>query len=260
MSKEIYASVNGVAREVKKMYAPVNGVARKVKKAYKGVNGVAKQFFEAGFSADFAKNTWGDIIAACQTRTVPATWVVGDRKTMVINNVEYWIDIIGINHDTYADYSGKAPLTFQLHDIYGTLYQMYNTAKTTNGWTDCTMRTVELPAIFATMPASVQAGIKEVNKLTCVGGMSAMIGTTSDKLFLLSEMEVTGYWAFSREGEGQQYAYYAQGNSMIKQETAWWTRSPTFNTVNKYRVIDSAGRPGDGISNEYKGVSFAFCF
>ena len=65
----------------------------------------------------FAKNTWEKIIKACQDNEVPETWVVGSQKAMTINGVDYLIDIIGKNHDTYAT-GGKAPLTFQMHDTY----------------------------------------------------------------------------------------------------------------------------------------------
>ena len=75
---------------------------------------------------NFADNTWAQIIDACHKNKVPATWVVGNQKTMTINGVDYLVDIIGKNHDTYSD-GGTAPLTFQLHDCYATTYQMNST-------------------------------------------------------------------------------------------------------------------------------------
>ena len=77
----------------------------------------------------FANNSWEAIIAACQSGNVPASWAVGDSKTMTIGGTDYQIDIIGKNHDTYTA-GGTAPLTFQLHDCYGTEYNMngYNTS------------------------------------------------------------------------------------------------------------------------------------
>lgn len=68
------------------------------------------------YKANFADNTWAQIIDACHKNQVPETWVVGNQKAMTINGADYVIDIIGKGHDDYADGSGKAPLTFQLHD------------------------------------------------------------------------------------------------------------------------------------------------
>lgn len=66
----------------------------------------------------FAGWSWAQIIAACQSKQIPQEWKVHDWKNMTINGAEYRIDIIGMNHDDYADGSGKAPLTLQLHDCY----------------------------------------------------------------------------------------------------------------------------------------------
>ena len=55
---------------------------------------------------------------------MPDAWKVADHKPMTINGVDYQIDIIGKNHDDYSDGSGKAPLTFQLHDCYAAPKQM----------------------------------------------------------------------------------------------------------------------------------------
>lgn len=178
----------------------------------------------------FGNNTWADIIAACQSNNIPETWLVGDQKAMTINGTDYLIDIIGKNHDDYADGSGKAPLTFQMHDLYVTKYQMNSSATNAGGWTSCKMRTTHLNKIMSLMPSEVQSGIKEVNKLTSAGSQSSTIKTTSDKLFLLSEIELFGYVKYSFDGEGKQYDYYAAGNSVEKEtqgsSARYWIRSP----------------------------------
>ena len=66
------------------------------------------------------------------------------------------------------------------------------------------------------MPTEVQNGIREVNKLTSAGSQSTTINVTSDKLFLLSEIEIFGSLSFSKSGEGAQYDYYKAGNSRVK--------------------------------------------
>ena len=215
------------------------------------------------YKANFADNDWATIIDACQKNAVPDTWLVGDQKAMTINGTDYLIDIIGKNHDDYADGSGKAPLTFQLHDCYGTTYEMNNNYSNAEGWTNCTMRMTTLPAIMSLMPSEVQSALKEVNKLTSAGNQSSVINITADKLFLLSEIEVFGSISVTFGGEGVQYDYYKAGNSKIKKINGTakecWERSPVGNSV-EYAIVTNSGTSSFRHPLNSFGVSFAFCF
>ena len=211
----------------------------------------------------FANNDWSAIIAACQSGSVPSTWVVGNSKTMTINGTSYQIDIIGKNHDTYTA-GGTAPLTFQLHDCYGTKYQMNSSNTNSGGYDSSAMHTTHLPAILALMPSEVQAGIKQVNKLASAGSQSATIETIACKLFLLSEIEIFGSTTYSKAGEGSQYAYYSAGNSKVKNfsgsASGWWERSPHGSNSTGFCRVYSNGN-ADGNSASYSnGVAFGFCF
>lgn len=212
---------------------------------------------------NFADNDWSAIIAACQSGSVPDSWVVGNSKTMTINGADYQIDIIGKNHDTYTA-GGKAPLTFQMHDCYAETKNMNSSNTNSGGWTSCAMRSTHLPAILALMPSDVQAGIKEVNKLTSEGSKSTTINTTSDKLFLLSEIEIFGSISYSVDGEGSQYAYYQAGNSTIKNvsgtASSWWERSPRGGSTTRFCTVSSAGGANLDYPSYAGAVAFAFCF
>ena len=216
------------------------------------------------FKDNFSDNEWSDIIAACQSRRVPKSWVVGNSKTMTINGVDYQIDIIGKNHDDYSDGSGKAPLTFQLHDCYGETKKMNSSNTNSGGWTSCAMRSTHLPAILALMPTEVQNGIREVNKMTSAGSQSATINTTADKLFLLSEIEIFGSASYSKSGEGTQYDYYKAGNSKVKNYSGsanpWWERSPNGSVSTYFCRVYSYGNANYGGANNAYGVAFGFCF
>lgn len=216
------------------------------------------------YKANFADNTWEQIIDACQKNAVPDTWLVGDQKAMTINGTDYAIDIIGKNHDDYADGSGKAPMTFQLHDCYGTKYAMNNTGTNVGGWASCAMRTTNLTSILGLMPSEVQSGIKEVNKLTSAGNTSATINTTADKLFLLSEIEIFDSTTYSVPGEGSQYEYYTAGNSTLKTTSdglnMWWERSPRSDDIQVFCRVNNIGIGNTGDASTLVGVSFAFCF
>ena len=211
----------------------------------------------------FANNDWSAIIAACQSGSVPDSWVVGNSKTMTINGTSYQIDIIGKNHDTYTA-GGTAPLTFQLHDLYGTKYVMNSSPTNSGGWRSCAMRSTNLPAILARMPSEVQNGIRAVNKLTSAGSDSATINTTSDKLFLLSEIEIFGSITHSKSGEGSQYAYYSAGNSKVKKlsgsANAWWQRSPDSGGSTRFCRVGSSGSSTSNAADAEHCVAFGFCF
>lgn len=213
--------------------------------------------------AIFANNSWEAIIAACQSGNVPDSWAVGDSKMMTINGTSYQIDIIGKNHDTYTA-GGTAPLTFQMHDCYGELKYMNTSNTNSGGWTSCAMRSTHLPAILALMPTEVQNGIREVNKLTSAGSMSATINTTADKLFLLSEIEIFGRKTYSKSGEGNQYAYYSAGNSKVKKfngsADSWWERSPNGNNSTYFCLVDGNGNADCYYASDAFGVVFGFCF
>lgn len=216
------------------------------------------------YKANFADNTWAKIIDACHKNQVPDTWVVGNSKTMLINGTEYQIDIIGKNHDDYTDGSGKAPLTFQLHDCYADVDRMNSSNTNSGGWTSCAMRSTHLPAILALMPTEVQNGIREVNKLTSAGSQSSTINTTADKLFLLSEIEIFGSVSYSKSGEGTQYAYYKAGNSKVKNYNGsanyWWQRSPRIGNYTSFCAVSNSGLADYISANDVYCISFAFCF
>ena len=98
----------------------IDGTARSRTAGRTLVDGTAYAIGFGGLDADFSKNSWRTIIAACQNKQVPDTWNVGDSCMMAFGKKNYQIDIIGKNHDDYADGSGKAPLTFQMHTCYAT--------------------------------------------------------------------------------------------------------------------------------------------
>ena len=214
----------------------------------------------------FGNNSWAAIIKACQEKQVPDTWNVGDSCNMTINNKTYAIDIIGKSHDDYADGSGKAPLTFQLHNSYGTAYAMQSTSTNVGGWKECAMRKTHLPAILALMPAEVQSGIREVSKITLSRDTSGIptMDTTSDKLFLLSEVEVFNSTEYSATGEGSQYAYYGASGSTVKtlngRGTSWWLRSPMSTSDYTFCASSVRGEQTNLRATDERGAAFAFCF
>lgn len=261
-----FDTANSVAQQIKNIYIGVDGKARRVMKAYIGVGGKARICYENyQIKPNFSDNNWATIIYACRTKQVPSTWAVGNSKTMLIGGTNYQIDIIGKNHDDYADGSGKAPLTFQMHHCYNTKYRMNSSNTNSGGWNSCEMRTSRMASILAQMPQEAQSAVREVKKLTGAGGGSSSIVTSNDKLFLLSEIEIDGSATYSASGEGSRYAYYQNGGSTIKQvggsNSVWWTRSPVKYNATAFCNTGATGNVAWGTpTSGANGVSVAFCF
>lgn len=254
--------VNGTVYTVKSGKCMVGGTVYNILKGRTLIDGTGYDItFKPSYDPVFANNTWEQIIAACHNNEVPDTWKVADQKPMTIDGSDYLIDIIGKNHDDYADGSGKAPMTFQLHDCYKLKKAMHNTTTNSKGWSRCDMRETNLPIILKQMPTEVQSGIREVNKLT---SESRTIVTTADKLFLLSEIEIFGSDENSGKGEGTQYNYYKAGNSKVKNyidsAIEWWERSPYNGNTRFYCCVNYKGASISRSANGVSGVPFAFCF
>lgn len=216
------------------------------------------------FNSVFAEESWENIIAACQSGRVPSTWKIGDQHTLTVSGTEYMVDIIGFNHDDYADGSGKAPITFQMHDISHE-YNMHNVSYGNSySWENCNMRKVWLPNLLEQGIPSIKSAVREVTKLTSAGNASSTIKATADKLFLLSEVEVFGTTSMSYAGEGKRYDYYAGGGSTIKKQNGsanyWWLRSPYKDSVDYYVVAYPGGGVGPDSPASKRGAAFAFCF
>lgn len=221
-----------------------------------GTNAVVLQMFDPVF----ANNDWATIVRLCQENKVPDTWNVGDSCNMTINNKTYAIDIIGKNHDDYADGSGKAPLTFQMHTTYATQYKMNGAEDNSCGWKNCLVRTYNaFPALKKVMPAEVVAALKAVTKKTTAGGASSAIDTTEDTLFLLSEIEVQGTRTHSYAGEGTQYAYY-QTAANRKKNRAWYLRSPRISSTTCFCRTGWNGEADWSVASEVDGIAAAWCF
>ena len=256
--------INGTAYTVKGGKCMVNGTVYNILKGRTLIDGTGYDItFKPSYDPVFANNTWEQIIEACHNNNVPETWKVADQKPMTINGVDYQIDIIGKNHDTYTA-GGKAPLTFQLHDCYADTKQMNSSDTSRSGWTSCAMRQTHLPAILALMPIEVQNGIREVNKKTMLSS-SIRPKTTADKLFLLSEIEIFGSVTYSYKGEGTQYDYYKADNNNKKKTRngigdSWWERSPDNSDPEKFCLAGLNGIADADFASEEGSVAFAFCF
>lgn len=197
---------------------------------------------------------------------------IADQVTIQLNGTDYAFDVIGFNHDTlttanaYGDNTatGKAGITFQMHDIFATEYQMNSSNTNTGGWKSSAMRTSTMVTMKGYLPTEWQTAIKMVNKVSGTGGgPSTDTETVSDSCFLLSEIEIFDSIAHSVPEEGTQYEYYKAGNSKMKNKGGypfyWWERSPYLKNSNYFCLVDSYGSADIENANTSYGVAFAFC-
>lgn len=218
------------------------------------------------YGGSLEATAWGEIGIASNLGLASQSFAIGDKKSVTLNGETYYAQIIGFDHDTLTTASGsrtKAGITFQLENCFATAYYMNSTNSNTTGWTSSYMRGTVMPLMKGYMPTALTNVLKKVNKLTSAGNKSSTINTTSDDLFLLSEIEVFGTNAFSKAGEGSQYGYYSAGNSKIKKvngsANVWCERSPYHGNEFSFCYVKSDGDVGAADANQAHGVAFGFC-
>lgn len=215
--------------------------------------------FVAG--ATLQATSWNDISIMSKFGVCDQFFNIGDTKNITVNGVNYPVQIIGFNHDTLAA-GGKAGVTFQLVDCLKETANMNSSNTNVNGWRGSAMRT-RMGTYLNQLNADLKAVIKNVNKVTSVGNNQSGLETTSDTLFLLSEIEIFGATTYSFAGEGKQYEYYAAGNSTIKKVNGsanyWWERSPYRDSADSFCYVLSNGNANFNYASSTRGVSFGFC-
>lgn len=217
--------------------------------------------------ASLASLGW-DVVASCAKKGVAKyLWNIGDKKTLTVDGVTYTAVIIGFDHDNVANAGSygrsKAGITWQLLDCLNTTYQMNSSNTNNGGWTSCAMRTSTMATLLGKLPTALKNNIVPVTKLTSAGNQSTQINSTTDSLFLLSEIEIFGATQYSKAGEGVQYEYYAAGNPTVKKVNGsaytWWERSPYGSNTTSFCCVYSNGGANAGTATSSFGVAFGFC-
>ena len=235
-----------------------------------------------------ANNTPDIIAAAAKSGQAANYWSVGDKVGIAVNgsfgglsyNNTVYAFILGFNHNSSVE--GGNSIHFQFGktaagvDIafvnsYGSTSTGFcmNTSNTNSGgWNNSYMRKTICPAFLAAMPTAWQNIIAACTKYSDnTGGGSntaSYVTATSDKIWLLSEMEVQGTRSYANSAEAnyqKQYDYYRNGNSKVKyQHTAttsacrWWLRSVYASYTNYFCYVGTDG------SADYDGAYLSYGF
>lgn len=222
-----------------------------------------------------ANNTPDIIAAAAKSGQAANYWSVGDKVGIAVNgsfgglsyNNTVYAFILGFNHNSSVE--GGNSIHFQFGktaagvDIafvnsYGSTSTGFcmNTSNTNSGgWNNSYMRKTICPAFLAALPKAWQNIIAACTKYSDnTGGGSntaSYVTATSDKIWLLSEMEVQGTRSYANSAEAnyqKQYDYYRNGNSKVKyQHTAttsacnWWLRSVRASATGIFCSVDTDG-------------------
>ena len=217
--------------------------------------------FNTSLTTNLEDASWGLISAVAEAGNASSVWSVGATKTIKLNGVSYTAQIIGFNHDTKTA-GGKAGITFQLVDCLNTTYQMNSSNTNVGGWKSSAMRS-RMSEFLGQLDEDLKSVIKPVNKLVSIGNKTSTIETVSDKLFLLSEVEIFGSTTNSFSGEGSQYDWYKAGNTKVKKVNGsasdWWERSPNGSNSTHFCSVGSNGNADISSASASYGVAFGFC-
>lgn len=149
---------------------------------------------------------------------------------------------------------------------------MNSTDTNIGGWKDCARRTWCNNVYFNALPSTIKNAVKSVNKKTSAGNKNSTINITSDKVFLLSEIEIYGTdlhgaTGGSFLGEGTPYIYYETTSSRVKQplwdktsdSCAVWQRSPNRSSVIYFCSMSLKGLTSGGYYNASAAFGIAPC-
>ena len=239
-----------------------------------------------------ANNTPDIIAAAAKSGQAANYWSVGDKVGIAVNgsfgglsyNNTVYAFILGFNHNSSVE--GGNSIHFQFGktaagvDIafvnsYGSTSTGFcmNTSNTNSGgWNNSYMRKTICPAFLAALPKAWQNIIAACTKYSDnTGGGSntaSYVTATSDKIWLLSEMEVQGTRSYANSAEAnyqKQYDYYRNGNSKVKyQHTAttsacyWWLRSVSASNANFFCIVNTDGSANYGNADISDGFAPGF--
>lgn len=251
----------------------------------------------------FADGTNGEIAAMINAHynnkiNIADYWAVGDKRKVNLSAMAATgvseshraqtvkFAIAGFDHDELATAINghtKAAVTLTQVDclmdaecLAGTKYGGNNTengyinSRITNvgGWESCARRTWCNNVYYNALPSTFKNAVKEVNKKTSVGNQSTTIKTTTDKIFLLSEIEIFGQVSLSVVGEGAQYQYYknalANRYKLPKYTSSsdgslWWQRSPKVSSSDRFCCVGIDGGHNYNLTSTLIGIAPCLC-
>ena len=244
-------------------------------------------------------NTWAQIKGVSDKSQGANIWAVGDRKSVVLNgtvgygstartfnNQEYWVYIIGFDHNSDKEGKGIAFQGFKTAQTGGidiavattnygsTGSGMVMNGSNTNvgGWNGSWAYTTCMGQWKNCFPSELQAVIRTTTLYTDNTGNSSTsasaVTANSNEVYYLAEYEVFGSNTYANTNEPAQqaqYAYYQAGNSTVKYRSDktstaayWWLRSPDRSDSIDFCIVLSNGSAYNTSANYSYGSAPAF--
>lgn len=240
-------------------------------------------------------NSWADIAKAADLGIGQNYWSVGDTKEVHLSgtaggvtwNNDYWVYIIGFDHNSAKEGKGIAFQGFKAAQSGGTdicliggAYQstsgdgfrMNTSNANTGGWNDSYAYKMQCPQIKTCFPSDLQTVIRTTTLYTDNTGNSSTsasnVTSNSNEVYYLAEYEVFGINKYANANETTQqaqYDYYKAGNSKIKYRSDstgsaayWQLRSPYRSNRREFCVVAASGNAYDNDANYSYGSAPCF--
>jgi hypothetical protein len=176
------------------------------------------------------------------------------------------VEIVGFNHDTLSDGTGKAAITLGLKNVISATWKFYSSdyKKT---WNNCSLRT-SIAGLKSSLPADLQAVIKSVKKTykSNTSSGTATFATCDDYLWAFSELECVNSQYVDKEGVT--YTWYSSNSATKRTKTLYgsdtaveyWLRTNT-SWNNYWRFINTSGAATTANASYGKtyNIHFGFC-
>lgn len=233
--------------------------------------------------------------AVGDTKTIVINGTVGVEP---FSNLSIDAFILGFNHNASVEGTNRihfglgkingvdvclCDANYSYHQTASGKFTMNTSATNSGGWYSSRMRKTVLGSdsaptsptantLLAALSSDLRAVMKSIVKRTDnTGGGSntaSYVTNTTDYLPLLSEFEVHGTRSVANSAEQnyqQQYAYFAAGNSKVKNKhnattTAayWWLRSPHATNASYFCSVGTSGATSGDSAYTSRGVAPCF--
>ena len=228
----------------------------------------------------FSSDSWMTIVKAVKSGNI-SKYNVGDTKT--VNLGTYGTHTLRVANISKSDSCGNSGYSesgcgfvIEFADIITN--RVINSTSTTRGsWSATTIRTFVNNDIYNLLPTDLKNGILNTNVITGHGNSEGNNSTSTDKLYLLSPIEIYGSVSTTYDSAinvTNQLDYYKQNNvslnsydSAIKNTVvsggtggadAWWTRTPAQMMDGQFMMVTNTGNLYSTYLTQQLGVSPAF--
>ena len=229
--------------------------------------------------SDNSAYTLGELLGIINSGSADEWFSLGDKikivtPTSAFTDTSVVLAIIGFNHFRLADGTAMAETVWHMIGAMSAPYKHHTTNVNTGGWAQSDIRTYLNETVFKNLPIHWQALIKTVQVKSSIGGLSAEISTSQDKLFLLSSAEVNSGDAsavpykneIDADAEKATFAVFTDNNSRIRKTfngegsaVYWWLRSPDPSSATNFRYVHSNGNVGANGASGANSLAWGFC-